>query len=186
MKRPSDLGSERSAFGIPSATLFAAYVGTIYGANWALGKLGVVGIGFGLMAPAGVYFAGLALGLRDALHERTNTLVVLLAIAVGCAASYLWADAVQIPGGKVTIALASAIAFGLSELADLAVYTPLRERHWVAGVVASNAVGAAIDSLVFLPLAFGSRNGWVDLTIGKLYLIPLGLLLVGAVRRWLR
>lgn len=180
-----------TGLGAPASPLatslaFLAYVATILGANWALHRYGMVPIGFGLHAPAGVYFAGLALGLRDVLHERAGVRWVLGAIAVGTLASYVVTDAVRIPGGHVSIAVASAVAFGLSELADLVVYSPLRERQWVAAVAASNLVGAVIDSLVFLPLAFGSSKGWVDLTIGKLYLIPLGVVLVGLVRRWHR
>ena len=41
--------------------IFVAYVATIFGANWALSTFGLVPVGFGLLAPAGVYFAGLAL-----------------------------------------------------------------------------------------------------------------------------
>lgn len=163
--------------------LFVAFVATVYGANWALNRYGMVPIGFGLMAPAGVYFAGLALGLRDALQECGGRRWVLAAIITGTAASYVVSDAVTLPGGHLTLALASGIAFGLSELADLAIYSPLRDRSWPGAVAASNAVGAAIDSLVFLPLAFGSSNGWVDLTIGKLWLIPLGVVIVGVSRR---
>ena len=49
--------------------LTAAFAGTVIGANWALAEFGIINIGFGLAAPAGVLFAGLAFGLRDALHE---------------------------------------------------------------------------------------------------------------------
>lgn len=163
--------------------LFCAFVLTVVAANWALTKWGIVPIGFGLMAPAGVYFAGAAFGLRDALHEVGGHRWVLGAIAAGAAVSYFIEDAVTIPGGMVPIAVASALAFALSELADFAVYTPLRERRWALGVVASNAVGAVIDSLLFLPLAFGSRSGWIDLTIGKLYLVLPAVVLVGWLRR---
>jgi hypothetical protein len=44
--------------------LFAAFVAVVYGANWALDRYGVVSIGFGLMAPAGVYFAGVGFSMR--------------------------------------------------------------------------------------------------------------------------
>lgn len=168
---------------ILSALLFAAFVATVYGANWALARYGLIDVGFGLMAPAGVYFAGLAFGLRDALHERTGPAVVLAAIAVGAALSYLIEDAVQIPGGHVAIAVASAVAFGLSELADLAVYTPLRESGWVAAVIASNIVGAVVDSALFLWLAFGTLDNLAGQLVGKGYMIAAALVIVGAVRR---
>lgn len=158
--------------------LFAAFVATVWAANWALGRYGMVSIGFGLTAPAGVYFAGLAFGLRDALHEAGGRALVLAAVLAGALLAYVIEDAVTIPGGHTAIAVASAIAFLTSELADLAVYEPLRRKQWTVAVVASNLVGAVVDSLLFLWLAFGSTNGWTDLTIGKTYMVAPALLLV--------
>ena len=54
---------------------------------------------------------------------------------------------------RVAVALASATAFVLSELADLIVYQPLRRRGWLRAVIASNAVGAPVDTVLFLALA---------------------------------
>ena len=51
------------------------------------------------------------------------------------------------------LAIASVVAFALSELADLLVYQPLRRRGWIRAVIASNAVGASIDTILFLALA---------------------------------
>jgi uncharacterized PurR-regulated membrane protein YhhQ (DUF165 family) len=70
---------------------------------------------------------------------------VLGAIAVGGLASLLLGD------GR--IALASAVAFVLAELVDLAVYAPLRRRQWHTAVLASNAAGAVVDTFVFLLIA---------------------------------
>ena len=49
------------------------YIATIFAANWAIATFGVVPVGFGLMAPAGVYFAGLAFTLRDLTQERLGS-----------------------------------------------------------------------------------------------------------------
>ena len=46
------------------------YIATIFAANWAIVTLGPVPVGFGLVAPAGVYFAGLAFTLRDLSRHR--------------------------------------------------------------------------------------------------------------------
>ena len=162
---------------------FAAFVATVIAANWALNRYGIVPIGFGLHAPAGVYFAGLAFGLRDALHEAGGRRWVLAAIATGALISLIIEDAVKIPGGMVPIAVASGIAFTISELADLAIYTPLRERQWTAAVIASNTVGAIIDSLLFLTLAFGTVTNWFGNTVGKLYMIAIALPIVWMTRR---
>lgn len=153
---------------------FVAFVATVFGANWVLNRYGVVGIGFGLMAPAGVYSAGLAFGLRDLLREaadRTWRRWVLSAIAVGAILSYVLGDAVTLSGGRVPVALASAIAFGLSELADAAVYEPLRERGRGQAAFASNLVGAVIDSALFLWLAFGSLDYLFEQVVGKMYMV---------------
>ena len=50
--------------------LWVAFVATVGGANWALATFGIVPIGFGLSAPAGVYFAGIGFTLRDLMHDR--------------------------------------------------------------------------------------------------------------------
>jgi uncharacterized PurR-regulated membrane protein YhhQ (DUF165 family) len=51
------------------------------------------------------------------------------------------------------LAVASAAAFALSELADLLVYQQLRDRGWIAAALASNAVGAPVDTVLFLAVA---------------------------------
>lgn len=123
----------------------AAFVGSIALANWLSSEYGLVSAGFGLMVSAGTYAAGLALGLRDALHETGGYRWVLAAIAGGIALSAVLGD------GR--IALASAVAFGVAELLDLLVYAPLRRRNWRSAVTASNAVGALADTFLFLYIA---------------------------------
>lgn len=121
----------------------AGYVGTVLLANWLSTEYGLVPVGFGLMVSAGTYAAGLALGLRDLVQDTLGRLMVLGAIVVGAALSYSVASA--------AIATASAVAFLCSELADMSVYTPLKERGASRrAVVASNAVGATVDTLLFL------------------------------------
>lgn len=133
-----------------------AFVATVYAANWALTRWGVVPIGFGLHAPAGVFFAGLGFMLRDLLHEVGGHPWVIGAIVTGALLSYLLGASATIPGGHVSIALASGCAFLLSELADLSVYSPLRDRTKAGAVGLSQVAGAAVDSALFLWLAFGS------------------------------
>ena len=137
------------------------YISTIFLANWAIQTFGVVPVGLGLMAPAGVYFAGLAFTLRDLLQERLGRLWTVAAIVIGAALSSLVSP---------QFALASGVAFLLSELADFAVYTPLRRRAWVAAVVASNLVGLTIDSALFLWLAFGSLDFLPGQILGKVWM----------------
>lgn len=130
---------------IPAITAAAALICCIALANWLTSHLGLVAAGFGLLVTAGTFTAGLALAFRDVLHEAGGIRWVLATIAAGCGLSLLLAD------GR--IALASPAAFALAELLDLAVYAPLRRRHWRTAVAASNAVGAVVDTLVFLAIA---------------------------------
>lgn len=158
--------------------LAAAYLGTIVAANWTITRFGAVPVGLGLLAPAGVYFAGLAFTLRDLLHEAAGTVWVVLAIAAGAALSFVVASP--------ALALASAAAFGLSELADLLVYTPLRHRRWMLAVAASNVVGLVVDSVLFLTLAFGSLAFLPGQVVGKAWMTLLAVVLLVAGRRVLR
>ena len=158
-----------------AVVLALAYLSTIVAANWAITRYGLVPVGFGLMAPAGVYFAGLAFTLRDLLHEAAGRIVVLLAIVAGAGLSF----AVASP----RLAVASAVAFGLSELADFAVYEPLRRRRWLTAVAASNVVGLVVDSTLFLALAFGSLAFLPGQVIGKAWVTLAAVLLLAAGRR---
>jgi hypothetical protein len=51
------------------------------------------------------------------------------------------------------LALASGVAFAVSELADMLVYQPLRRRGWARAALASGVVGAAVDTVLILALA---------------------------------
>lgn len=125
--------------------LLAGYVAAIVLANIITSSYGLVPAGFGLLVPAGTYLAGLALSLRDQLQRTAGLRWVWAGIVGGIAVSVLAAD------GR--IALASGAAFLLSELLDLGVYSALRAKTWRGAVITSNAVGAVVDTLVFLALA---------------------------------
>jgi queuosine precursor transporter len=157
-----------SALGFVALT---GYIGTIVLANVFLGHVGicpsvgepgpcVLPVGFGLYAPSGVLWVGAALALRDMVQEALGRRWAITGILVGAALSWL----VAAPG----LALASGVAFLLSEAADFAAYTPLRERHlrWQA-VLASGAAGSLVDSAVFLWLAFGSLTFLAGQFVGK-------------------
>ena len=85
----------------------------------------------------------------------------LAAIAAGVVISFVVAPP--------ALALASAAAFAISELSDLAVYTPLVRRGFALAVVLSCVAGAAIDSAAFLWLAFGSLQHVAGQVVGKTY-----------------
>jgi uncharacterized PurR-regulated membrane protein YhhQ (DUF165 family) len=65
------------------------------------------------------------------------------------------------------------------------VFTPLRNRNLTLGVALSGTVGNAIDSWLFLQLAFGSQAFFVGQFIGKAEMIAVGTLLTLGRRRLL-
>lgn len=127
------------------ALAILGYLATIVAANWLTAEYGMVPVGFGLMATAGTYAAGLAFVARDAVQDTAGRIAVLVALLVAAGLSWWLANP--------ALALASGVAFGLSELADMAIYTPLRKRGYVRAAVASNVVGSVVDTVVFLWLA---------------------------------
>jgi uncharacterized PurR-regulated membrane protein YhhQ (DUF165 family) len=84
------------------------------------------------------------------------------------------------------LVFASGVAFLLSESADLAVYSPLRQRRLWLAVLASGVAGALVDSAVFLQLAFGSLDHLSGQVVGKVWMSVLALPVLFAVRRWAR
>lgn len=127
---------------IASATI---YISAIVAANFMTSRWGLVPIGFGLMATAGTYAAGVALGARDVVQDATGRSGVIAAVTCGGALSWMLSSP--------ALAIASTAAFVISEVADWAIYTPLRARGWARAVLASNTAGAVVDTLAFLALA---------------------------------
>ena len=141
---------------------------TIPAANWMIGHVGhcipngpcVIPVGFGLEAPSGVLMVGLALVLRDAVHSLLGARWAVAAILAGAVLSTLLAP--------LALAAASGAAFLVSEAADMAVYAPLREKRLYLALLLSGIVGAIVDSVVFLGLAFGSLQFVEGQIVGKL------------------
>jgi queuosine precursor transporter len=153
----------------------AAFLACILAANYVTTHLGMVPVGFGLIATAGTYFAGLTFVLRDSLQDLAGKRWTLSAIGAGAALSFLVSDPF--------IALASAVAFGLAELADLAVYTPLRKRGYVRAAIASNIVGALVDTIVFLWIAgFPIMAALPGQMVGKLLITAVAVTAVIIIR----
>ncbi|MEV8095168.1 VUT family protein [Kitasatospora sp. NPDC085879] len=152
-----------------------AYVATIPAANMAVTHFGVVPVGLGYLAPAGVYLVGIALVLRDLARETAGRWPVAVAVLVGAALSYWLASP--------ALATASAAAFALSEGLDFVVYEPLRKRGLLTAMVASNLVGMLADSLVFLTLAFGSLQFLPGQLLGKAWMTAGAVAVIAARRR---
>lgn len=162
----------------------ALFVGTVFAANYSVQHWGTPGFG-GVhtvtvgpwTAPSGVLFVGLAFCLRDFVQSWAGRWWVVAGIICGAAASF---------AVSTSLATASAAAFLLSETMDFAAYSPLIERgRWVSAVVLSNTVGATVDSVVFLWLAFHSLH-FLGGQIALKLLVTLPVLAVLALVRWRR
>ncbi len=114
---------------------------------------------FGEMFPPMTLVVGLIFILRD-FAQREVGHKVLIAMGIGAILSYIMADPF--------VAIASVVAFAISEMVDWAVYTytkrPLGQR-----ILLSSAIGTPIDSAVFLSmLGFFSPVGFLLMVIGKM------------------
>jgi uncharacterized PurR-regulated membrane protein YhhQ (DUF165 family) len=129
---------KRSALAVASTVTF---IGLVVASNWLTARYGLIG-GF---VTAGTFTAGLVLAARDAVRETAGVWASLGCVAAGAAASIVMSSP--------ALALASGIAFGLSEVADTLVYEPLRRRSRTRALAWSNLVGSVVDSLLFLTIA---------------------------------
>ena len=170
----------RSIEGLVFLVLFVA---CIPAANWLILHVGtqcvpsgpcLIPVAPGLMAPSGVLMIGLALVLRDLVQRRLGLTWALVAVLAGAPLSALFAPP--------ALVAASVTAFLVSELADLAVYTPLQRRRLVLAVVASSLVGLVVDSAVFLYMAFGDLGYLPGQVVGKAWMVAAAVPFVA----WLR
>lgn len=172
-------------------TLAAGFIVSILAANYLTDRYGFVPVGFGLAATAGTYAAGFTLALRDGVQDTLGRRWVIGLVVAGAVLSF----ALSAP----TIAVASGVAFLVAELADFAVYTPLRaraqvgDRRWAGAVIVSNIVGAVIDTALFVGIAFGAAavmpamgGQLVGKTWASLVYVVLGVTVVALLRQPLR
>jgi len=157
---------------------------TIPAANWMIGHVGttcvpngpcLVPVAPGLLAPSGVVMIGAALVLRDLVQRRLGAGISALVVLAGAGISAFLAPP--------SLVVASGAGFLLSEFADYAVYTPLARRRLVTAVVLSSLVGLAVDSIVFLWLAFGSLEFLPGQIVGKAWMVLLSIPFVVYLRR---
>lgn len=165
-------GGSYKMINVRRALSITAYLGAIVLANWLVVRYGFVSVGFGLMAPAGTYIAGVAFVARDAVQDSIGRIGALIVLIVGAGLSWFIASP--------ALAVASAAAFALSELVDMGIYTPLRKRGYLRAALASNVVGSIVDSVTFLWLAgFGLAMSVVaGQWVGKLWITALTVALV--------
>jgi uncharacterized PurR-regulated membrane protein YhhQ (DUF165 family) len=153
-----------------------AYVTAIVLANWITNRYGLVPVGFGLTATAGTYAAGCALMLRNLVQDGLGRRAVIAAIAVAALLSAFTSSP--------ALAIASGVAFGVSELADMTVYTPLRKRGWARAVIPASLLGAVVDTFLFLRLAHFpvTTAGVLGQLVGKTWAVWLPVAVALAIR----
>lgn len=126
-------------------TSIAVYVAAIVAANVLTARFGLVPVGFGLIATAGTYAAGVALLSRDFVQRYAGVRWSLAAVGVGIVISWFLASP--------ALALASAAGFAVSELVDTGLFTLVRRRGFVRAALLSCVVSAPLDTVVFLSIA---------------------------------
>jgi uncharacterized PurR-regulated membrane protein YhhQ (DUF165 family) len=153
--------------------LVVAYVGLAILANWLASKY-IITVPFtDYLAPAGVFCIGAVLVIRDWLQQligfRRSVLLVPLAggLSYATAEAFGWTSLEK-------IAVASVVAFLISETVEALVFQPLRNRSLSLGVALSATAGNALDSYIFLAIAFGSQAFFWGNFIGKMEMIAIG------------
>lgn len=60
------------------------------------------------------------------------------------------------------IAIASATAFLVGQLLDIAIFSRLRNRFWIVPPLTGSLLGSAIDTVIFFTIAFAPALGFID------------------------
>jgi queuosine precursor transporter len=160
---------------------------------------------FGLVAPGGVFIYALTFTLLDLLHERlghkgVRVLVYTAFIANGLLAGYIALIAalpappfytnqdafIAVLGSTPRIVVASLTAYLISSLLDVEVYARLRQRFAASGwsrILLSNTVSTAVDSAVFVVIAFAGVMPVMPLIVGQ-YAIKMAVTVMSLPLAW--
>jgi queuosine precursor transporter len=154
---------------------------------------------FGLTAPGGVFIYALTFTLIDLINERLGKAGARRVVAGAFAANVLFAlyttlvlalpapaffergDAfAAVLGATPRVVIASLTAYIVSSLIDVEIFAAWKRRvggyKWVR-VVASNVVSTAIDSALFVAIAFAGSLPLLPLIFGQ-YLIKMAVTVV--------
>lgn len=155
MTRPplSDQGDEKGKrMSLKTGGLVALYLGAIVAAN-----LIVTAHGPWITPYVAFALIGADLTVRDVLHVEWEGRALWLRIGALIAAGGLLSYLLNADAG--IIAVASVVAFVAAGVVDTLVYQALRGGSFEDRVTASNIASAAVDSILFLWIAFGVVNG---------------------------
>lgn len=120
-------------------TYVLVYIAVIFLTNFGFAYVPPIDIGFGLFSPMAIA-AGAVFVARD-YAQRSVGHLVLPAMLVGCAISYLMADPF--------VAIASLVSFAVSEAIDWILFT-VTKKPFHHRVLISSALATPIDTLIFL------------------------------------
>ena len=185
----NDLGNKNYGTNGNAMKVFLSilFLATVPLANWLIHNIGVVcvpngpcllPVAPGIMAPSGVLVIGATIVLRNILQELVSKTWMAGCILVG-----VWTSVFIAP---VELALASGIAFGIAEITDWAVYTPLRKNGFKTALLVSGIVGAVVDSSLFVFFAFGSFHFVEGQIIGKLWATIIAITLLSFLQKTIK
>jgi len=162
--------------------LVGAFVALVLLANWLASRFVVHVPLTPYDAPAGVFCIGGVLVLRDWLQQLAGLVRTMPFVYAAGLLSWLVGD---LAGWTALekVAIGSVVAFTVSETVEALVFTPIRNRSLTLGVALSATAGNAIDSYVFLTIAFSSTAFFWGQFWGKNEAIAAGVLLTLARRR---
>ena len=120
-----------------------------YAISMTIANLLVAEFGPSITPILAFFLIGMDLTLRDWLHVRIRPWQMGALIFGAGLLTWILNPAAQ------HIAIASAVAFGVSALIDWLVFSK-SSGSWAARSFKSNVAGAAVDSLIFPTLAFGA------------------------------
>lgn len=154
----------------------ALFMASIPFANWYLKHHGFWHIPHLGIVPSAVWVVGFAFVLRDLAQITIGRWPTWAAIAVGAVLSWWLASP--------TLAVASGAAFLWSEGTDALIFTPLADRgRFLLGISISGYAASAVDSALFVRLAFHSYDGWWQLTVVKIVFVALATPVAYGIRR---
>lgn len=153
-----------------AALAFIVYAGAIVLSNFFIAHVGIPAgpvhltyVWWGLLAPSGVWWAGLSFPARDVVQRIGGRWLGILAILVGAGLSVLTSNP--------HVAVASGVTYLCSESLDFAVYTPLQRKYFGWAVLFSAIAAAILDSILFLHLAGlpAGMSAVAGLILGKIW-----------------
>lgn len=142
----------------------AGFLFTVPFANWWLNTYGMWTAPILGPIPSGLWVIAISFVLRDIAQLALGRMWAWVAIAIGTTLSWWLASP--------ALAVASGIAFLISETTDAAIFTPLANKgRFLLAVMISGYAAGFVDSALFVRIAFGSFDGWWQLGVAKAIVI---------------